>query len=57
MDREGTVSWNAGAAKVLGYTEQEILGHYSGAIFTVEDRAAGAPERERRFAREAPPRF
>ena len=46
-DRERRVTgWSAGAAAVFGYTTDEILGRPSDVLFTPEDRAAGAPERE-----------
>ena len=44
------MSWNTGAERLLGYTEQEILGQSADLIFTEEDRAAGAPEIEARTA-------
>lgn len=48
MDRDGLVtSWNAGAQRVLGYAEDEMLGRSADVIFTAEDRAVGVPERER----------
>src|SRR3954470_23768825 len=48
QDNSGNViRWNAGAERLLGYTEQEILGHDGDVIFTPEDRAAGAPQQER----------
>ncbi len=48
---DGTVtSWNVGAERLLGYAEEEILGRDVDLIFTPEDRAAGAPEGERRTA-------
>jgi PAS domain S-box-containing protein len=40
------VSWNAGAERLLGWAEEEIIGRTADAIFTPEDRAAGVPERE-----------
>lgn len=43
-------SWNAGAERLLGYSEQEILGHPGDLIFTPEDRAADAPGHEQRTA-------
>ena len=39
-------NWNAGAERLLGFTEAEILGRPADVIFTAEDRAAGVPERE-----------
>jgi len=48
MDDGGKVtSWNIGAGRLLGYAEDEILGGDGDIVFTPEDRAAGAPERER----------
>lgn len=53
MDTEGRFSsWNVGAERIFGYTEEEILGQHSAIIFTPEDRAAGAHEAEIRTARE-----
>ena len=47
MDLERRVStWNIGAERILGYSEQEILGQPGDVIFTDEDRAAGAPQHE-----------
>ena len=47
MDRERQVtSWNAGAEKVTGYGREEMIGHRADRIFTEEDRATGAPQRE-----------
>jgi two-component system CheB/CheR fusion protein len=43
-------SWNAGAERLLGYSEQEILGRPADVIFTEEDRAADAPGDEQRTA-------
>ena len=39
-------SWNAGAKRITGYTRAEAVGQPVAMIFTPEDRAAGAPERE-----------
>ena len=47
MDLERRVSsWNTGAERLFGYSKTEILGKSADIIFTDEDRAAGAPERE-----------
>lgn len=51
MDSNGTVtSWNVGAERLFGYAEGEILARSGDVVFTPEDRAAGAPEAERRRA-------
>jgi PAS domain S-box-containing protein len=53
MDNLGEVtSWTAGAERLLGYTEEEMLGRTADVIFTSEQRAAGVPERERAEARD-----
>jgi PAS domain S-box-containing protein len=41
------VTWNVGAERLIGYSEQEIVGQSGDVIFTPEDRSSGAPERER----------
>ncbi|PWU05678.1 MAG: histidine kinase [Verrucomicrobia bacterium] len=47
MDLELNITfWNAGAQKLLGYTEREILNQKSEIMFTSEDRAAGIPKQE-----------
>jgi len=52
LDNEGLVStWNEGAERILGYTEEEALGQPSSFIFTPEDREEGVPERELETAR------
>ena len=43
-------SWNSGAEELTGYREAEMLGQPADLIFTEEDRAGGAPEREARQA-------
>ena len=49
---DGAVSsWNAGAERLLGFKEDEILERSADVIFTAEDREAGAPEDERHKAR------
>lgn len=40
------LSWNVGAQKLLGWSEQEILGQTGDIIFTDDDCAARAPQRE-----------
>ena len=51
MDMDGRVTlWNRGATKMLGWTEQEMLGESISLFFTPEDRAAGRPEAKREEA-------
>src|SRR5246127_1032057 len=46
LDGYGVVSgWNAGAQRIKGYAEHEIVGKHFSCFYTVADRAAGAPER------------
>lgn len=50
-DAEGAVvSWNPGVERLLGYTENEIVGQPIAVIFTTEDRAAGAHIKEMKTA-------
>ncbi|CAA9315190.1 MAG: Chemotaxis protein methyltransferase CheR, partial [uncultured Chloroflexia bacterium] len=52
LDNDGRiVTWNEGAERVLGHTEQEALGQPVAIIFTPEDREQGAPEQELEVAR------
>ncbi|HEY9736824.1 MAG TPA: PAS domain S-box protein, partial [Trichocoleus sp.] len=47
LDLAGQItSWNPGAERLLGYKEDEIIGHYSRIIFTPEDNATGQSEKE-----------
>ncbi|WP_137390194.1 sensor histidine kinase [Rhodoligotrophos defluvii] len=47
-DPRGLVtSWNSGAERLFGFSEEEIVGQSGDLIFTPEDRVAGAPEEER----------
>jgi len=39
-------TWNVGAERLFGYSENEILGKSGDLIFTEEDRAKGEPEKE-----------
>jgi PAS domain S-box-containing protein len=53
VDPGGRVmTWNAGAQRMLGWSEQEILGQPGAILFTPEDRAQLAPENELREASE-----
>jgi PAS domain S-box-containing protein len=46
LDARGVVSgWNAGAQRIEGYAEAEIVGHHFSRFYTAADRGAGAPER------------
>jgi diguanylate cyclase (GGDEF)-like protein/PAS domain S-box-containing protein len=52
LDAEGNVaSWNAGAERIKGYTEDEIVGRHFSVFFTPDDIAAGRPEKELEKAR------
>lgn len=47
MDLDGLVTvWNAGAERILGWTEAEMLGKPGAIFFTPEDREDGVPHRE-----------
>jgi PAS domain S-box-containing protein len=53
MDPDGLVtSWNIGAERVLGWTEQDIIGTSADVMFPPEDGGASAGEQERRIALE-----
>jgi len=44
LDTSGVViSWNEGARRIKGYTEQEIVGEHLSTFYTEEDVAAGTP--------------
>jgi PAS domain S-box-containing protein len=47
MTLEGRiVTWNAGAQKLLGFSEAEVVGRQFAFLFTPEDQAAQVPQRE-----------
>lgn len=47
LDPEGRISsWNAGAARLKGYAEAEILGRHFSVFYTPEDIERGKPARE-----------
>ncbi|RYG88053.1 MAG: PAS domain S-box protein [Alphaproteobacteria bacterium] len=47
MDEAGLVtSWSAGAERLFGHAESEMIGQSIAVIFTAEDRAAGMPQKE-----------
>jgi two-component system CheB/CheR fusion protein len=51
VDIKGRVlTWNAGAERILGWSEKEIIGQWGAILFTPEDRAALIPEEELRQA-------
>jgi PAS domain S-box-containing protein len=51
LDTSGRItSWNAGAERMLGYAEAQIIGEHGRIIFTPEDSAAGKPETEMHLA-------
>jgi two-component system CheB/CheR fusion protein len=53
MDENGIIdSWAAGAERTFGYTDEDAIGQHTRIIFTPEDRATGADERELQTARE-----
>ena len=45
-----TCTWNGGAERLLGYRDEEIIGHSADVLFTPEDVQAGVPQREREDA-------
>jgi len=52
LDTEGRVSsWNAGAERIKGYREAEILGAFFGQFYTPEEAEAGEPQRALAMAR------
>ncbi len=54
LDPQGRVlTWNAGAERIKGYTEDEIVGQCFSRFYTPEDLAAGKPAEELRKAAEA----
>jgi PAS domain S-box-containing protein len=44
------ISWNTGAERIKGWTEQEILGRHFSVFYPEEDNLAGKPDRELRDA-------
>jgi len=52
LDADGyVISWNAGAAKLKGYTADEIVGVHFSRFYTQDDIERGHPEEELLFAR------
>ena len=53
LDTNGIiVSWNSGAARLKGYTAEEITGQSFSRFYTPEDRASGLPQKALATARE-----
>ncbi|NGY04910.1 sensor domain-containing diguanylate cyclase [Solimonas terrae] len=53
IDREGRIaSWNQGAAKITGYTENEVVGQPYGKLFSKSVDGEGLPQRTLNHARE-----
>jgi len=47
FDLEGCIThWNKGAARLFGWSEDEVRGEHGALIFTPEDRENGTPDRE-----------
>jgi PAS domain S-box-containing protein len=47
LDPQGTIrSWNRGAAHIMGYTEDEVLGRHFSLFYGPEDLEAEKPQRE-----------
>jgi PAS domain S-box-containing protein len=53
LDPNGVViTWNAGAARIKGYSEQQVIGKHFSVFYSAEDLAADKPGRELRIAME-----
>ncbi|HET9642464.1 MAG TPA: CheR family methyltransferase [Burkholderiaceae bacterium] len=53
LDESGRVkTWNEGAEKVFGYTDNEMIGQNVGLLFVPEDRESGVLDRELQRARD-----
>ncbi len=51
LDLDGLITWwNEGARRIMGWTEQEMLGQPASLFFTPEDRQAGIPQAEMQSA-------
>lgn len=52
MDTEGMIaSWNIGAERIKGYSEEEVIGQYYGMLFTGQDQKEGKPEQQLELTR------
>jgi len=53
LDPQGfVISWNSGAARIKGYTHDEIVGRHFSLFYLPEEAAAGKPARELAIARQ-----
>jgi PAS domain S-box-containing protein len=53
VDLQGRITtWNPGAERIFGYSEEEIIGQNASIVFTPEDRQQKVPEKEMRRALE-----
>ena len=53
LDADGRIrSWNDGAKRIKGYTEEEILGEHFSAFYSEADQEAGIPQRNLDIAAE-----
>jgi PAS domain S-box-containing protein len=51
LDPEGRIrSWNPGAQRIFGFTEEEAIGQHFGSLYSEEDRNSGVPLAELRTA-------
>lgn len=47
MDRDARITgWNGAAEKILGYSQEEVIGKHSSILFTNEDKNRDFPDRE-----------
>src|SRR5450759_5227117 len=53
IDKDGKIeTWNAGAERIFGRAESEVVGQDFAILFTEEDRARGVPAKELEAARD-----
>jgi PAS domain S-box-containing protein len=51
LDPNGHIlCWNGGAARITGYSSEDMIGQHFSAFYSDEDRRAGRPEREMKAA-------
>ena len=46
-------TWNLGAERIIGYTEDEVVGQYFSRFFTLDDKVSGKPSRALNHAKRA----